>query len=78
MPTTPQNNASPAMQGHTPVAYKATVSDRVPNSAFPYRVFCYSPGMGFDTGSLVYVGRSEFRTEQEAREWAAQWEGARQ
>jgi hypothetical protein len=55
---------------------KATVSDRIPDTEFPYRVFCYSPGMGFNTVQLVYVGRNEYRTLAEATEAAAEWEKA--
>ena len=53
--------------------HKATISDRIPDTAFPYRVFHYALGMGFDTGSLVYVGRNEFRTLKEAQEHAEKW-----
>ena len=56
---------------------KATVSHRIPNTDFPYRVFYYSPGMGFDAGDLVYVGRSQWRTLEEAQAEAEKWTEAR-
>lgn len=59
-----------------PLAYKATVSDRIPDTAFPYRTFYYAPGMGFDTGNLVSVGFNEWRTREEAQEAADKWMSA--
>ena len=56
---------------------RATVSHRIPDTAFPYRVFYYSPGMGFDAGTLVFVGRSEWRTLEEAQAEAEKWTEAR-
>lgn len=58
-------------------AHEARISDRIPDTAFPFRVFYYSPGMGFDTGNLVYVGRNEYRTRSEAETAAAKWLEAR-
>lgn len=55
---------------------EAKVSHRIPDTDFHYRVFYYSPGMGFDAGNLVYVGRSEWRTLEEAQAEAEKWEGA--
>ena len=57
----------------TELKSKATVSHRIPDTAFPYRVFYYSPGMGFDAGNLVYVGRSQWRTLEEAQAEAEKW-----
>ena len=56
---------------------EAKVSHRIPDTAFPYRVFYYSPGMGFDAGTLVSVGRSEWRTLEEAQAEAENWTEAR-
>lgn len=47
---------------------KAVISDEIKGAVFPWRVFYYAPGMGFDTGRLVFVGRSEFRTKAKAEE----------
>ena len=59
------------------VKSEAKVSHRIPDVAFPYRVFYYSPGMGFDAGTLVFVGRSEWRTLEEAQAEAKKWTEAR-
>ena len=56
---------------------EAKVSHRIPETDFPYRVFYYSPGMGFDAGTLVSVGRSEWRTLEEAQAEAEKWTEAR-
>jgi len=53
--------------------YTATVSDRIPNTQFPFRVFYYAPGMGFDCGRSVAVGFNEYRTRLEAQADADNW-----
>lgn len=55
------------------ITRKATVSNRLPYPNFPYRVFYYAPGTGFDAGSLVYVGNHEFATLEEAQAAAKDW-----
>jgi len=57
--------------------HEARVSDKIPGKAFPFRVFYYAPGMGFDRGNLVYVGRSDFRFKDEADAAAVKWEASR-
>jgi hypothetical protein len=50
------------------------ISDRIPDTNFPYRTFYYSPGSGFETGRLVYVGFNEWRTHGEAVTASNKWE----
>lgn len=54
--------------------YKATISDHIPNTQFPFRVFYYAPGMGFETGQSVYYGWNEWRTKEQAQQAAKEWE----
>ncbi len=57
----------------TEQTHKATVSNFIPDTDFHYRTFYYSPGIGFDKGTLVYVGMNEWRTKEEAERAAARW-----
>lgn len=47
--------------------YKATISEK-PDEAGFWRVFYYAPGMGFETGESVYIGRAQFRELAQAKE----------
>lgn len=57
----------------TPPLRYATISDRIPNTEFPFRVFYYAPGMGFETGQAVFVGRHDCRTLTQAKDAARRY-----
>ncbi len=63
----------PTYNPHDPALYAANVSGPIPGQEFPFRVFYYAPGMGFETNRSVYVGRNECRTKEEAQALADNW-----
>ncbi len=55
------------------IKFTATISQDRDEHGF-WRVFHYAPGMGFDSGTSVYVGRLQFRDRGQAEAEKAKWE----